>query len=196
MKDNFWQMGETGPCGPCSEIFYDMGQAASETPEKDLPFGEDDARYVEIWNLVFMQFDRSLDAKTGEGILIPLPKPSIDTGAGLERHRRCAARESVSNFETDLFTPLIAKAEQLTGTKFRMANRVATPVCASLPIMPAPPPFLFRMAYILRMKVAAMSCARFSVAAFVMAVCLARKNPSCIRWSTPFAMTCKMPIRN
>ncbi len=118
MKDNFWQMGETGPCGPCSEIFYDMGQAASETPEKDLPFGEDDARYVEIWNLVFMQFDRSLDAKTGEGILVPLPKPSIDTGAGLERIA-AVLQGKVSNFETDLFTPLIAKAEQLTGTKYQ-----------------------------------------------------------------------------
>ena len=64
-KDNFWQMGETGPCGPCSEIFYDMGLEAAETPGVDRPFGEDDARYVEIWNLVFMQFDRSAvtDAK-------------------------------------------------------------------------------------------------------------------------------------
>src|SRR6202035_5013528 len=59
VKDNFWQMGETGPCGPCSEIFYDMGLEAAETPGVDLPFGKDDARYVEIWNLVFMQFDRS-----------------------------------------------------------------------------------------------------------------------------------------
>jgi alanyl-tRNA synthetase len=58
-KDNFWQMGETGPCGPCSEIFYDMGMEAAETPGVDKPFGEDEARYVEIWNLVFMQFDRS-----------------------------------------------------------------------------------------------------------------------------------------
>ncbi len=112
MKDNFWQMGDTGPCGPCSEIFYDMGQAASETPDKDLPFPEDEARYVEIWNLVFMQFDRSVD-----GTLTPLPKPCVDTGAGLER--LAAVKQGViSNFETDLFVPLIQKASQLTGTKF------------------------------------------------------------------------------
>src|SRR6202795_2759139 len=88
-KDNFWQMGETGPCGPCSEIFYDMGIEASETPGVDKPFGHDDARYVEIWNLVFMQFDRAavVDAlgKTTGYKLSPLPKPSIDTGMGLER---------------------------------------------------------------------------------------------------------------
>jgi alanyl-tRNA synthetase len=118
MKDNFWQMGDTGPCGPCSEIFYDMGQAASETPEKDLPFGEDDARYVEIWNLVFMQFDRSVNPKTGEGTLAPLPKPCVDTGAGLERIA-AVMQGKLSNFDTDLFTPLIAKAEELTGTKYK-----------------------------------------------------------------------------
>ncbi|MHB8391548.1 MAG: alanine--tRNA ligase-related protein, partial [Acidobacteriaceae bacterium] len=109
MKDNFWQMGDTGPCGPCSEIYYDMGQAASETPDKDLPFGEDDARYVEIWNLVFMQFDRSAD-----GVLTPLPKPCVDTGAGLERIA-AVLQGKLSNFETDLFTPLIARAAELTG---------------------------------------------------------------------------------
>jgi alanyl-tRNA synthetase len=118
MKDNFWQMGDTGPCGPCSEIFYDMGQAASETPEKDLPFGEDDARYVEIWNLVFMQFDRSVDPKTGDGTLAPLPKPCVDTGAGLERIA-AVMQGKLSNFDTDLFTPLIAKAEELTGTPYK-----------------------------------------------------------------------------
>jgi alanyl-tRNA synthetase len=111
MKDNFWQMGDTGPCGPCSEIFYDMGQAASETPDKDLPFGEDDARYVEIWNLVFMQFDRSAD-----GVLTPLPKPCVDTGAGLER-LAAVLQGKLSNFETDLFEPLIKRAAKLMETE-------------------------------------------------------------------------------
>jgi len=118
LKDNFWQMGETGPCGPCSEIFYDMGIEAAETPGVDLPFGQDDARYVEIWNLVFMQFDRSavVDPATKKTTykLTPLPKPSIDTGAGLER-LAAVLQGKVSNFETDLFTPLIARAAELTG---------------------------------------------------------------------------------
>ena len=119
LKDNFWQMGETGPCGPCSEIFYDMGMEAAETPGVDLPFGKDDARYVEIWNLVFMQFDRSAvtDAKGKTTYkLTPLPKPSIDTGMGLERVA-AVLQGKVSNFETDLFTPLIARAAELTGAK-------------------------------------------------------------------------------
>ncbi|NYF78143.1 alanine--tRNA ligase [Granulicella arctica] len=107
-KDNFWQMGDTGPCGPCSEIYYDLGVGASETGE-DLPFPQDEQRYVEIWNLVFMQFDRSSD-----GVLTPLPKPSIDTGMGLERIA-AVLQGKVSNYETDLFTPLIAKAAELTG---------------------------------------------------------------------------------
>jgi alanyl-tRNA synthetase len=118
LKDNFWQMGETGPCGPCSEIFYDMGLEAAETPGVDLPFGKDDARYVEIWNLVFMQFDRSalVDAsgKTTSYKLTPLPKPSIDTGMGLERVA-AVLQGKVSNFETDLFTPLIDRAAELTN---------------------------------------------------------------------------------
>ena len=107
-KDNFWQMGETGPCGPCSEIFYDLGLVASESGE-DRPFPNDDQRYVEIWNLVFMQFDRAAD-----GTLTPLPKPSIDTGMGLERIA-AVLQGKVSNYETDLFTPLIARAAELTG---------------------------------------------------------------------------------
>ncbi len=117
LKDNFWQMGETGPCGPCSEIFYDMGLEAAETPGVDKPFGQDEARYVEIWNLVFMQFDRAavVDAKGKTSYkLTPLPKPSIDTGAGLER-LAAVLQGKVSNFETDLFTPLIVMAAEMTG---------------------------------------------------------------------------------
>ncbi|MFZ1937615.1 MAG: alanine--tRNA ligase [Terracidiphilus sp.] len=120
LKDNFWQMGETGPCGPCSEIFYDMGIEAAETPGVDKPFGHDDARYVEIWNLVFMQFERSArSAPPGSGgvpqyILAPLPKPSIDTGMGLERVA-AVLQGKLSNFETDLFTPLIRRAAELAG---------------------------------------------------------------------------------
>jgi len=115
VKDNFWQMGETGPCGPCSEIFYDMGLEAAETPGVDKPFGHDDARYVEIWNLVFMQFDRSAVTDAGGKTtykLTPLPKPSIDTGMGLERVA-AVLQGKVSNFETDLFTPLIHGAAEL-----------------------------------------------------------------------------------
>jgi alanyl-tRNA synthetase len=117
LKDNFWQMGETGPCGPCSEIFYDLGIEAAETPGVDKPFGQDEARYVEIWNLVFMQFDRSaLTDASGKTTykLTPLPKPSIDTGMGLERVA-AVLQGKISNFETDLFTPLIARAAELTG---------------------------------------------------------------------------------
>ncbi len=80
LKDNFWQMGDTGPCGPCSEIHYDMGPAASDQGHTDCAFGCECGRYIEIWNLVFMQFDRDAGGK-----LNPLPKPSIDTGMGLER---------------------------------------------------------------------------------------------------------------
>jgi alanyl-tRNA synthetase len=121
MKDNFWQMGETGPCGPCSEIFYDFGVEASETGE-DKPFGEDEQRYVEIWNLVFMQFDRGSD-----GVLTPLPKPSIDTGMGLERV--AAVMQGVlSNFETDLFVPLIKRAAELTLEPTSQKRVVGHPV--------------------------------------------------------------------
>jgi alanyl-tRNA synthetase len=116
--DNFWAMGDTGPCGPCSEIFYDMGQNASETPDKDLPFPQDDARYVEIWNLVFMQFERD-----STGTLNLLPKPSIDTGAGLER-LAAVLQGKISNFETDLFTPLIRQAGRLTGQQISPSTNV------------------------------------------------------------------------
>ncbi|MGC2110136.1 MAG: alanine--tRNA ligase, partial [Candidatus Korobacteraceae bacterium] len=109
MKDNFWQMGDTGPCGPCSEIHYDMGVAASDAEHTDCQFGCECGRYVEIWNLVFMQFDRQPD-----GEMRPLPKPSIDTGAGLERVT-AVMQGVISNYDTDLFVPLIQWAAELTG---------------------------------------------------------------------------------
>jgi alanyl-tRNA synthetase len=133
LKDNFWQMGETGPCGPCSEIFYDMGIEAAETPGVDKPFGQDEARYVEIWNLVFMQFDRSAVVENGKTSykLTPLPKPSIDTGMGLERVA-AVLQGKVSNFETDLFTPLIETAASLASSR---TNPFTGPF-TSLPINP------------------------------------------------------------
>jgi alanyl-tRNA synthetase len=106
-KDNFWQMGDTGPCGPCSEIHYDMGPAASDQSHADCAFGCDCGRYVEIWNLVFMQFDRDASGK-----LNPLPKPSIDTGMGLERVT-AVLQGVISNYDTDLFTPLIRHTARL-----------------------------------------------------------------------------------
>ena len=109
LKDNFWQMGDTGPCGPCSEIHYDMGVVASDQGHSDCKFGCDCGRYVELWNLVFMQFDRDASGK-----LNPLPKPSIDTGMGLERVT-AVLQGVVSNYETDLFTPLIEAAVELCG---------------------------------------------------------------------------------
>ena len=108
-KSNFWAMGDTGPCGPCSEIFYDHGPEIAGgppgTPE------EDGDRYVEIWNLVFMQYERSSD-----GVLVPLPKPSVDTGMGLERV--AAVMQGVhSNYDIDLFKSLIRVAADVTGTQ-------------------------------------------------------------------------------
>jgi alanyl-tRNA synthetase len=113
LKDNFWQMGDTGPCGPCSEIHYDMGPAASDQGHADCAFTCDCGRYVEIWNLVFMQFDRDSSGK-----LNPLPKPSIDTGMGLERVT-AVLQGVISNYETDLFTPLIKRAAELTGASLK-----------------------------------------------------------------------------
>ena len=109
LKENFWAMGDTGPCGPCSEIHYDMGPAASDKGHTDCKFGCECGRYVEIWNLVFMQFNRD-----ASGTVEPLPKPSIDTGAGLER-LAAVLQGKISNFDTDLFVPLIERAGELIG---------------------------------------------------------------------------------
>jgi alanyl-tRNA synthetase len=113
-KDNFWQMGDTGPCGPSSEIHYDMGVAASDQGHTDCTFGCDCGRYVELWNLVFMQFDRDAGGK-----LNPLPKPSIDTGMGLERIA-AVLQGVISNYDTDLFTDLMSRAAGLTGVPWQL----------------------------------------------------------------------------
>ena len=107
LKDNFWAMGDTGPCGPCSEIFYDMGPEASEEGHPDCQFPCDCGRYVEIWNLVFMQFNRDAN-----GTLTPLPKPCVDTGMGLER-TAAVLQGVISNYDTDLFVPLMKRAAEL-----------------------------------------------------------------------------------
>jgi alanyl-tRNA synthetase len=112
LKENFWAMGDTGPCGPCSEIHYDMSAVASDEGHADCQFPCDCGRYVEIWNLVFMQFNRDSSGKVA-----PLPKPSIDTGAGLER-LATVIQGKLSNFDTDLFQPLIQKAAELTGAHY------------------------------------------------------------------------------
>ena len=127
MKENFWQMGETGPCGPCSEIHYDMGIESSDKVHPEctsgrcrFPCPNDCGRYVEIWNLVFMQYERLQD--TADGITVftfrLLPKPSIDTGMGLERVA-AVLQGVVSNYETDLFTPLVKRAAELTGVPLK-----------------------------------------------------------------------------
>lgn len=112
IAENFWQMGDTGPCGPCSEIHYDMGPAASDLGHTDCEFPCDCGRYVELWNLVFMQFNRD-----EQGQMTPLPRPSIDTGAGLER-LAAVLQGKISNFDTDLFQPLIEEAAELANVEY------------------------------------------------------------------------------
>jgi alanyl-tRNA synthetase len=128
-KDNFWQMGDTGPCGPCTEIYVDLewgaerrnggraegsarGAADTVIPQAEFEALAESGRFLEIWNLVFMQFDRSAD-----GTLTPLPKPSVDTGAGLERIAAVMQGED-DNFHTDVFLPLIERAGELVGVSY------------------------------------------------------------------------------
>ena len=119
-KDNFWQMGETGPCGPCSELHYDLGPEGSDLPGEDDKFPSESGRYVEIWNLVFMQYDRD-----SSGRLTPLPRPSIDTGMGLERVA-AVMQGKLSNYDTDLICPIIHHAAELFRVSYGEDPKVDT----------------------------------------------------------------------
>jgi len=133
LKDNFWAMGDTGPCGPCSEIHYDMGPEASDEGHADCKFPCDCGRYVEIWNLVFMQYNRA-----GKGMLVgadragvfpksyelkALPKPCVDTGMGLERVA-AVLQGVISNYDTDFFVPLMKRAAELCGVDFNREEKL------------------------------------------------------------------------
>lgn len=118
-KDNFWSMGETGPCGPCSEIHFDHGSEYG-CRKATCALGCDCDRFMEIWNLVFMQYEKSYDSD-GKILTKPLPKPSIDTGMGLER-LSAVAQGVHSNYDSDLFTPLIRHVEKLTGKKYTQSD--------------------------------------------------------------------------
>jgi alanyl-tRNA synthetase len=110
-KENFWRMGDSGPCGPCSEIHFDLGESLTSVSGPSTP-ETDERRYIEIWNLVFMQFDQKAD-----GTLTPLPAPSIDTGMGLERIAS-VLQGKLSNYDSDLFTPLLAAASERAGVVY------------------------------------------------------------------------------
>jgi alanyl-tRNA synthetase len=120
-KDNFWQMGETGPCGPCSEIHYDLGPETAEPGREHEEFPLDGGgRFVEIWNLVFMQFNKDIS-----GAMTPLPRPSIDTGMGLER-LAAVLQGKLSNYETDLLLPIIERAAAMFGVTYGENAKVDT----------------------------------------------------------------------
>jgi alanyl-tRNA synthetase len=120
-KDNFWQMGDTGPCGPCSEIHYDLGPEAAEPGREQEEFPSDaGGRFVEIWNLVFMQFNRD-----ASGAMTPLPRPSIDTGMGIERVA-AVLQGKISNYETDLIHPIIERMAEICGVDFGLDPKIDT----------------------------------------------------------------------
>ncbi|HWE52743.1 MAG TPA: alanine--tRNA ligase, partial [Bryobacteraceae bacterium] len=120
-KDNFWQMGDTGPCGPCSEIHYDLGPEGAEPGREHERFPLDGGgRFVEIWNLVFMQFNRD-----ASGAMTPLPRPSIDTGMGLERIA-AVLQGKLSNYDTDLLLPIIHRAGELCGVEYGADHKTDT----------------------------------------------------------------------
>ncbi len=123
-KDNFWEMGDIGPCGPCSEIFYDHGEEYSDGADTSECLLADEGRYVEIWNLVFMQYEKYKD-ESGDIKRKDLPKPSVDTGAGLER-LTAALQNKYWNYDIDGFAPLISAIEKLSGKKYTDKNSTSS----------------------------------------------------------------------
>ena len=177
-KDNFWTMGDTGPCGPCSEIYIDQGEDMACGP--DCGIGKCDCdRFLEIWNLVFTQFDQHAD-----GTRDRLARPNIDTGMGLERIAAvCQGKRS--NFDCDLFQDIIQYAAELAGVKYSFSapdtNDVDTP-CASSPTTPAPPPSSSPTAPCPPTRAAATCCAASSAAPCASPRSWACTSPSCTRW--------------
>lgn len=127
-KDNFWRMGDTGPCGPCSEIFYDQGDRVGGDPKQNVMGGEGD-RFIEIWNLVFMQYYEDESGK-----LTPLPRPSIDTGMGLERIS-AIMQGQINNYNSDLFLPLIDVASKISKTNYSLAASTDNKEAAALRVI-------------------------------------------------------------
>ena len=160
-KDNFWAMGETGPCGPCSELHYDLGPAGSDLGHEqcEFPCPQDCGRYMEIWNLVFMQYNRLPGGK-----LEPLPSPSVDTGLGLER-MAAVLQGKISNFDTDLFSPLIEEAADMAGLAYgsEQEKDVSLRILADHARAAA---FLITDGVMRRTKGAGTCCGRFSAAPY------------------------------
>jgi len=187
-SDNFWQMADTGPCGPCSEIFYDHGADVWGGPPGS-PDADGD-RYIEIWNNVFMQFDRQIDPKTGVATLTPLPAPCVDTGMGLER--LAAILQHVhSNYEIDLFQNLIKAAARETKTSDLENNSlkvIADHIRAtSFLIVDGVIPGNEGRGYVLR-RIIAVRC--------VMVTSWVRPSLSSIVWSRIWSLKWVPPIRN
>lgn len=168
-SDNFWQMGDTGPCGPCTEIFYDHGDHIWGGPPGSPE--EDGDRYIEIWNIVFMQFNRQAD-----GTMEPLPKPSVDTGMGLERIAAVLQHVN-SNYDIDLFRTLIEAVAKVTGAT-DLGNKSLRVIADHIRSCA----FLVADGVLPSNETVAMCCVALFVARFVTATCWARKRPSSTSW--------------
>jgi alanyl-tRNA synthetase len=186
-SDNFWAMGDTGPCGPCSEIFYDHGEHIPGGPPGSE--GADLDRFIEIWNLVFMQYEQ-----LPGGTRVDLPKPSIDTGMGLERIA-ATLQGTHDNYETDLFRSLIRASVDATGVEAEGEHKASHRVIADHLRASS---FLSPTACCRRTKGAAMCCGGSCAAPCAMRSCSARRIRSCtgscrcwcVKWVRPIPNSC------